>query len=560
MVSSSLDVDLVRAGLVKGPAGGLAGGQGDRSPRAAAPAGAGDAARGPPPAVDRRGDRGRTGASQLGDRRLRPPARRGARGEARRPGDARRRHRAADRSLRRPAPGAGQGRRSGALRRGPRGRRAARRWPSSGWRPRTTTGRRSRARRFSPRRACCAWRSATTPRRSHRSGRAHIGPEVESLIAALAESFPNQRFGEWRATARRMVGAGARFGDAFARQTVALLGARAPLMLDSMLPELKSAERPLLATADRALAARSKRLMPAAEERIVGRGFELQVAPQRGASPLFLLRDGARRRIEWSGDGGFRLRGAPGREPAEPVATLLALLAGDPGAGLSGGPGATGDPGRGPRVRRCRSWARARPPTSRRRRRSIRFSASRLRGRRSGRRCWSGRQAARASGGARRRARGAARRPRGDRHIGSPSVPAEASSAAPRDDAERLLDGPARAGARARSDSREAVDEDPRHPPRRARRLCRQGRGRRGAARTASRSSASTTCAWRRGPPAAAGAGDLYRLVRRALRRDLRHDAARSADARPPPARARRSDRRSFAPRRSGRPCRSQSG
>lgn len=157
-----------------------------------------------------------------------------------------------------------------------------------------------------------------------------IGPEIESLFAALAAGFPNERFAEWR---RRLAGwwaPGAHFGAAFAQQMVALLGGRAPLMLDSMLPELKSAERPHLA---RLIAKRVavEAAYLAAEERIVARGFDLQVAPQRGASPLFLLRDGARRRIEWSGDTGFRLRGAPAGEPAEPVSELLGLLEHDAG-------------------------------------------------------------------------------------------------------------------------------------------------------------------------------------------------------------------------------------
>lgn len=152
-----------------------------------------------------------------------------------------------------------------------------------------------------------------------------IGPEIEGLLAALAGSFPNPRFAEWRARLAEWWAPGARFGDAFARQMVALLGARSPLMLDAMLPELKVAQRPYLARLIEARAEVEAAYL-ANEERIVARGFELQVAPQRGVSPLFLLRDGARRRIEWSGDAGFRLRGAPGREPAEPVGELLALL------------------------------------------------------------------------------------------------------------------------------------------------------------------------------------------------------------------------------------------
>ena len=161
-------------------------------------------------------------------------------------------------------------------------------------------------------------------------GRRTLGPEIESLFAALSESFPNPRFGEWRARLAEWWAPGARFGDAFARQMVALLGARAPLMLDAMLPELKVAQRPHLS---RLIEARGEveAALLAAEERVVARGFALQVTPQRGASPLFLERDGARRRIEWSGDDGFRLRGSPGRERAEPVAELVELLERDPG-------------------------------------------------------------------------------------------------------------------------------------------------------------------------------------------------------------------------------------
>ena len=157
-----------------------------------------------------------------------------------------------------------------------------------------------------------------------------IGPEVESLIAALAESFPNERFAAWRERLAGWWAPGARFGDAFARQMIALLGGRAPLMLDSMLPELKAAERPLLGILI-ARRAEVEAAYAAADERVLARGFELQVSPQRGVSPLFLSRDGARRRIEWSGDDGFRLRGAAGRESAEPVAGLLAALEIDPG-------------------------------------------------------------------------------------------------------------------------------------------------------------------------------------------------------------------------------------
>ena len=163
-------------------------------------------------------------------------------------------------------------------------------------------------------------------------GLRRVGPEIENLFAALAAAFPSERFAAWSARLAAWWKPGALFGEAFAQQTVALLGGRAPLMLDSMLPELKAAQRPHLRRLIEERAAVETAYV-AAEDRVVARGFDLQVAPQRGASPLFLLRDGARRRIEWSGGDAFRLRGAPAgtlADTAEPVADLLALLASDP--------------------------------------------------------------------------------------------------------------------------------------------------------------------------------------------------------------------------------------
>ncbi|MCB1009755.1 MAG: bacillithiol biosynthesis BshC, partial [Acidobacteria bacterium] len=59
------------------------------------------------------------------------------------------------------------------------------------------------------------------------------------------------------------------------------------------------------------------------EAEIAARGYALQVTPQPGVSPLFLLRGGERRRIEWRGDDRFALRGVEGEEP---VAALLETI------------------------------------------------------------------------------------------------------------------------------------------------------------------------------------------------------------------------------------------
>ncbi|MEM8993237.1 MAG: bacillithiol biosynthesis BshC [Acidobacteriota bacterium] len=97
-------------------------------------------------------------------------------------------------------------------------------------------------------------------------------------------------------------------GDAFIRTMLEVLGEKAPLYLDAQLPALKSLQRPML----RALIEKRTELDAAyaeADEALTGRGFSLQVTPQPGVSPLFLERDGERRRIEWRGEDRYSLRG-----------------------------------------------------------------------------------------------------------------------------------------------------------------------------------------------------------------------------------------------------------
>lgn len=119
----------------------------------------------------------------------------------------------------------------------------------------------------------------------------------------------------------------ARFGEAFARLFVRALGSRCPLLLDSQLPQLKAAQRPWLA---RFIGGRHELESRYADRDslLASRGFAPQVAPQRGASPLFLLDAGRRRRIEWRGEAHWSLRGSDA-EP-RPVAELLARLEDNP--------------------------------------------------------------------------------------------------------------------------------------------------------------------------------------------------------------------------------------
>lgn len=154
-----------------------------------------------------------------------------------------------------------------------------------------------------------------------------VGPEIGPIFESLEARFPSPWFTAWRERLAGWWRPDARFGEAFARQMTATLGARSPLLVDSMLPELKLAQRAHL----RRLIERRQEVEAAylaAESAVAARGYALQVAAQRAASPLFLLRDGLRRRIEWVDAEHFRLRGEGGA--AEPVARLLETVDDNP--------------------------------------------------------------------------------------------------------------------------------------------------------------------------------------------------------------------------------------
>src|SRR6185503_14611911 len=73
-----------------------------------------------------------------------------------------------------------------------------------------------------------------------------LGPGVTDALATLAGLFPYEPYASWIATMSRWYRPDARFGEAFCRLAVAVLGERCPLLVDAQLPELKAAERPLL--------------------------------------------------------------------------------------------------------------------------------------------------------------------------------------------------------------------------------------------------------------------------------------------------------------------------
>nr|XP_061808119.1 putative cysteine ligase BshC [Nerophis lumbriciformis] len=156
-----------------------------------------------------------------------------------------------------------------------------------------------------------------------------LGGGLEQALARLAEVQPGERGQQWHAELGRWYRPNARFGEAFARLAVHLLGERTPLLLDSMLPAVKQAQRPwlrrLVEERDAVDAA-----LTAADQPVEDRGYPLQVRPQPGLSPLFLLQGQERRRIEWRDGERFGLRGLADFE--QPVERLLDTIDENPAA------------------------------------------------------------------------------------------------------------------------------------------------------------------------------------------------------------------------------------
>lgn len=149
-----------------------------------------------------------------------------------------------------------------------------------------------------------------------------LGPNVAEVLRQLAEAVPGERYPDWVRAIGQWYRPDARFGEAFCRLMAHLLGPHCPLLLDAMNPALKSAQRPWL----HRLIDRRKEVEEALMRRdseIEARGYSPQVSPQRGASPLFLLSRGERRRIEWREEEGYALRG---RDEGGTAADLLRIV------------------------------------------------------------------------------------------------------------------------------------------------------------------------------------------------------------------------------------------
>jgi bacillithiol synthase len=165
-----------------------------------------------------------------------------------------------------------------------------------------------------------------------------LGPAFCRSSQALPEIRSSERPLRWSGwtTLSRIYRPDARFGEAFCRWATEVLGDRCPLLLDAMDPAVKEAEAPV---ARRLVERRAEweEDSAAADRRIEERGHPLQVHPQRGLSPLFELRGGERRRIEWSrsnggGEGVYlpapRRRGSapPDRGPPATIADNPAVV------------------------------------------------------------------------------------------------------------------------------------------------------------------------------------------------------------------------------------------
>lgn len=159
-------------------------------------------------------------------------------------------------------------------------------------------------------------------------GMRSFGAGVEEVLRAITAAVPGDLYGEWITTASQWYRPDARFGEAFSRLMVQLLGARSPLLLDAMHPALKTAQRPWL----RRLVERRVEIEEALagqDAKVTARGYELRVQPQRNVSPLFLLSHGERRRIEWKGADSWALRGR--EEGGGSISDLLRIIDDNPG-------------------------------------------------------------------------------------------------------------------------------------------------------------------------------------------------------------------------------------
>lgn len=153
-----------------------------------------------------------------------------------------------------------------------------------------------------------------------------LGTAIGPLIEGLGQWAAGAEDASWRSRLTDIYRPERSFGEAFGELMIELLGDGSPLLLDALDPNVKALQRPIL---ERLVTQREEvdSALVERQQAIVAAGFKPQVRHRAGASPLFLIDDGARRRIEWVA-ADFRLRG--GGDEARPIGELERILSDDP--------------------------------------------------------------------------------------------------------------------------------------------------------------------------------------------------------------------------------------
>ncbi len=135
-----------------------------------------------------------------------------------------------------------------------------------------------------------------------------LGEPVTGVLETWRATTGSGSYGAWLDRVAGWYRPDARFGEAFCRIMVGMLGERCPLLADAMLPAIKQAQSPFMR---RLIEERDavEDALAAGDAAVDDRGFTHQVRPQRGTSPLFLLHGEQRRRIVWRGTDRWGLRG-----------------------------------------------------------------------------------------------------------------------------------------------------------------------------------------------------------------------------------------------------------
>ncbi len=143
-------------------------------------------------------------------------------------------------------------------------------------------------------------------------GNRRLGAEATTLLARVREAAPNDEYRRRLDDCRDDLGADRGFADSFGRLMVRIFGDRCPLLVDSQLPALKAASVPVLRRLIDSRRDVDESLASAAAE-LTDRAISHPVRSRPGEAPLFVIDDiGERRRVVWTGDDDYRLRGGDG--------------------------------------------------------------------------------------------------------------------------------------------------------------------------------------------------------------------------------------------------------